>query len=110
MKVTTKRGDLYIEFRHVAPLVTTGKMDSKTRVDPTFTNQGDAGTYCSIKREDKNGTVIAQAHSIIHPLDMYSFNKSKGRRISLAKALNNLFPGRSQKDQRELVWNAYHSR
>lgn len=110
MKATTSRGVLYMEFRHVSPIVTTGKMDQSTRTEPQFTNQGDAGTYCTIKENDRDGLIIAQAQSIIHPLDVHSFNKDKGRVVSLGKALKTLFPGRTQKEDRTIIWDAYHNR
>lgn len=110
MKAETTRGNLYIEFQHVHPRVTPTKMGIPQEDWGKFTNQGSAGTYCSIKQDDRNGTIIAQGQSIIHPVDVHSFNKEKGRTIALAKALYNLFPGRSQKENRTAVWEAYHNR
>lgn len=110
MKAKTSRGELYIEFRHVAPIVAQHKMGQKDYEPGTFINEGDAGTYCTIKEGDRNGTIVAQGRSIIHPLDVNRFNREKGRVISLGNTLNTLFPGVSQKQDRTVLWEAYHSR
>lgn len=111
MKAVTTKGELYIEFNHVRPSVGTGKLDDRTQPG-VFLNQGDAGTYCTLKLGGRDGDIIAQGHAIIHPLDVNSFNKEKGRKVALGKALNNLFPRGLQrnKEDRSAVWYAYHNR
>lgn len=116
MKVTTTKGDLYVEFRHIHPEVATGyvKMSAMRSDTPagTFLNHGDAGTYCTIKRDGRDGEIIAQGQSILHPLDVNTFNRSKGRKVSLAKTLAALFPGSraEAKANREAVWSIYLNR
>lgn len=116
MKVKTTKGELYVDFRHVLPEVSTGCVKSsavKSDIPAgTLLNQGDAGTYCSIKRGWRDGEIIAQGQSVIHPLDGNSFNKEKGRKIALTKALSALFPGSRDdaKFNRKVVWNAYFNR
>ena len=116
MRVQTSKGDLKVVFNHVQPIVTKRKLDQRNPPGE-FVNKEDAGTYCSIIHmieEEGNPkgiqTIVAQGRSIISPADVYKFNKDKGRKRALTRALYNLFPSRSQKVDRKLVWNAYFSR
>ena len=102
MKAITTRGDLYIEFNHVRP-IKKGLIGRKCNI-------GDAGTYCILKDGTKEGTIISQGRAILHENDFDNFCYEKGRKLALRRAINNLFPGRVNKGNRQALWNAYINR
>ena len=100
MKVIIKGVLHQISFNHVLPRFT---RDEKR----VWLNPDDCGTYCLIKRD---GVVVAQGKSTIHPNDKHNFNKEKGRKVALGIALDNYIQGSWNKLEREAVWDTYHQR
>jgi hypothetical protein len=60
--------------------------------------RGRLGTVCTVSR---NGSVVSQGTSIVHPRDR--FDVEKGRKLSLAKALQSV----GSKKVRKLFWRQY---
>jgi len=116
MKVKTSRGNYAIQFRHVVPVILheskVEKFILEKRNPPdekgnVFLNEVIAGTYCTIHQEDYKGPVLAQAQSYLSPLDKYSFNKEKGRKVALTRALKHMY---ISKEERKIFWEAYLNR
>lgn len=63
------------------------------------------GTSCTIEwcGGEPGWTPVATGYSILHPSDR--FDKEKGRKISLARALKN-WP----REKRKLIWESYFNR
>lgn len=106
MKAETTIGELYIEFQHVRPIY--GLRDYfHPQLGSVFQNEGDAGTYCIIRRDNSRGDIVSQGRSIIHINDVHNFNKEIGRRISLKNAVRKL--GLKYED-RKALFDAYFNR
>ena len=71
-----------------------------------------SGTTCWI--EDEHGGLLRSGYSFLHPKDR--FDKEVGRKVSLAKALQGMWPSETDPaagehySARTAVWSAYHSR
>lgn len=91
-----------VEFRHFNPAAKEPKLG--TNVDP--------GTLCVINELDNIGGDLAWVNtytgrSTLHQNDFSSYNKDRGRKISLTNALKKAFPGEENRDNRRLFWISY---
>lgn len=106
MKAETSVGTLYIEFAHNYPRIGGPLMGGRSE-EEKFQNQGDAGTYCMIHRDDHRGEIVSQGRSIIHFNDRFNYNKEVGRKISLRNAIKKLY---LPYEDRKALWDAYINR
>jgi len=85
MKATTSQGELWLRFQH----------------------HHNTGTVCQICEPIPDGEVLATGRSLLHKMDINNYNKEKGRKLALNRALLNM---KLNKATRKEIWNSYFNR
>lgn len=95
---TEKFGNVKVEFGHAIP-----GLEIPEHLQDIKLFQNTYGTRCYIHYyNDESEPWTAGGRSFLHPLDVY--DKERGRKIALARALTNL---NATREQRRQFWNAY---
>lgn len=92
---TGNNKEMKVVFHHFNP----APDDDEARSEQVY------GTQCFIVLADKpNDPHVAMGETLLHPLDYNSYNKEKGRKMALARALEDFGLSR---EYRAEYWKAY---
>ena len=104
LNLTSPDGKFYsVTFAHFNP--------NGNGPNAELAREGGAGTSCFICELDsadrKQVVTSSSGHTTLHENDYSQYDKKKGRKLALARALQVMFPGMEGRTARTFFWKTY---